>query len=44
MDIISFLCLLGIFSCVSVIYSNSRKNTRQIDEIIGLLKRIAEKP
>lgn len=36
------LALLGIFSCVSVIYTNSRKNTVQLQEMVKLLSRIAE--
>jgi hypothetical protein len=36
------IALLGIFSCVSTIYVNSRKDTKKIDEIIKLLRQIAE--
>jgi hypothetical protein len=35
--------LLGIFSCVSTIFANSRKDTRKLDEIVALLRQIAEK-
>ncbi len=37
------LCVVGIFSCVSVIYANSRTNTKQLNEIVALLRQIAEK-
>lgn len=37
------LSLLGLWSCVGVIYRNSRKTTQQIDEIIALLKQIADR-
>ncbi len=37
------IALLGLWSCVGVIYSNSRKASRQMDEIIQLLTRIADK-
>ena len=37
------IALLGIFSCVSTIFVNSRKNTRKLDEITTLLRQIAEK-
>ena len=35
---LAVLLLLGIFSCVSVIYSNSKKHVKQIDCIIKLLE------
>jgi hypothetical protein len=38
------LALLGLWSCVGVIYRNSRKASRQLDEIVSLLKVIATKP
>ena len=41
-EIVTLLCVVGIFSCVSVIYANSRKNTKQLEEITGLLRKIAE--
>ena len=44
METFLLLCVVGIFSCVSVIYANSRKNTKQLDEVVGLLRQIAEKP
>ena len=37
------IALLGLWSCVGVIYNNSRKSSRQLDEIVGLLKEIAAK-
>ena len=42
MEIFMLLCVVGIFSCVSVIYANSRKSTKQLDEIVRLLRQIAE--
>ena len=42
MEIVTLLCVIGIFSCVSVIYGNSRKNTKQLEEITGLVRKIAE--
>jgi hypothetical protein len=35
------IALLGLWSCVGVIYTNSRKASRQLDEIVRLLKEIA---
>lgn len=35
------IALLGLWSCVGVIYTNSRKASRQMDEIVRLLKEIA---
>ncbi len=37
------VALLGLWSCVGVIYNNSRKTTRQFDEGVRLLAVIAEK-
>ena len=37
------IALLGLWSCVGVIYNNSRKSARQFDEIVRLLKVIAER-
>lgn len=37
------VALLGLWSCVGVIYRNSRKTSRQFDEIVRLLGVIAEK-
>jgi hypothetical protein len=37
------IALLGLWSCVGVIYSNSRKASRQLDEMVLLLKQIAAK-
>ena len=37
------VALLGLWSCVGVIYNNSRKTTRQFDEVVRLLSVIAEK-
>ena len=37
------IALLGLWSCVGVIYRNSRKASRQLDEIVRLLGVIAEK-
>jgi hypothetical protein len=36
------IALLGLWSCVGVIYRNSRKASRQLDEIVRLLGVIAE--
>ena len=38
------LALLGLWSCVGVIYRNSRKASMQMDEIVRLLGVIASKP
>jgi len=35
------IALLGLWSCVGVMYRNSRKTAAQMDEIVGLLKQIA---
>jgi hypothetical protein len=35
------IALLGLWSCVGVMYSNSRKASRQFDEVVRLLKEIA---
>jgi hypothetical protein len=37
------VALLGLWSCVGVMYRNSRKASRQMDETIVLLKAIAAK-
>ena len=37
------IALLGLWSCVGVIYRNSRKASGQVDEIVRLLKEIAAK-
>lgn len=37
------IALLGLWSCVGVIYRNSRKASRQLDDIVQLLTRIADK-
>ena len=38
------IALLGLWSCVGVIYRNSRKTSRQMDEVVRLLNVIAAKP
>jgi hypothetical protein len=35
------IALLGLWSCVGVIYNNSRKTSKQMDEIVRLLEAIA---
>lgn len=35
------VALLGLWSCVGVMYANSRKASKQLDEIVRLLKEIA---
>ena len=37
------IALLGLWSCVGVIYRNSREASRQLDDIVQLLTRIADK-
>ena len=37
------VALLGLWSCVGVMYNNSRKASRQMDEMVLLLKEIAAK-
>jgi len=37
------VALLGLWSCVGVMYNNSRKASRQMDEVVLLLKAIAAK-
>jgi hypothetical protein len=37
------IALLGLWSCVGVIYRNSKKTSRQMDEVVALLKQIAAK-
>jgi hypothetical protein len=37
------IALLGLWSCVGVMYHNSRKASRQMDEMVALLKTIAAK-
>jgi hypothetical protein len=36
------VALLGVWSCVGVMYNNSRKASRQLDEMVLLLKQIAK--
>jgi hypothetical protein len=38
------IALLGLWSCVGVMYRNSKKTSRQLDEIVRLLTRIAPQP
>ena len=38
------VALLGLWSCVGVMYRNSRKASLQMDEIVRLLKVISAKP
>jgi hypothetical protein len=37
------IALLGLWSCVGVMYRNSRKASKQMDEIVKLLTDIAAK-
>ena len=37
------IALLGLWSCVGVIYNNSRKASRQMEEVVRLLTAIAAK-
>jgi hypothetical protein len=37
------VALLGLWSCVGVMYNNSRKTVRQMDEVVRLLSQIAAK-
>ena len=37
------VALLGLWSCIGVMYNNSRKGSRQLDEIVRLLNEIASK-
>jgi hypothetical protein len=37
------IALLGLWSCVGVIYKNSRKASRQLDDVVKLLGEIAAK-
>jgi hypothetical protein len=37
------IALLGLWSCVGVIYQNSRKTAKQLDEVVKLLGQIAAK-
>lgn len=37
------VALLGLWSCVGVIYNNSRKASKQMDEAVKLLAEIAAK-
>ena len=43
LEIMNLLVIIGIFSCVSVIYTNSRRNNAKMDEIVDLLRKIADK-
>jgi len=37
------VALLGVWSCIGVIYNNSRKASKQMDEVVRLLAEIASK-
>jgi hypothetical protein len=37
------IALLGLWSCVGVIFKNSRKASRQLDDVVKLLGEIAAK-
>lgn len=38
------IALLGLWSCVGVIYRNNRKTALQMDDVVRLLAQIAAKP
>jgi hypothetical protein len=38
------VALLGIWSCVGVMYRNSKTSSKQLDEVIRLLKQGADRP
>jgi hypothetical protein len=38
------VALLGIWSCVGVMYRNSKTSSKQLDEMIRLLKQGADRP
>jgi hypothetical protein len=38
------IALLGIWSCVGVMYRNSKTSSKQLDEMIRLLKQVAARP
>lgn len=42
-EIWASIALLGLWSCVGVMFNNSRKASRQLDEVVSLLRRIADK-
>ena len=44
MEFATMVLVLGIFSFVSVLYKNSLQNTKQLSEVIELLRTIANKP
>lgn len=37
------VALLGVWSCIGVIYNNSRKASKQMDEVVRLLAEISAK-
>ncbi|HUF46513.1 MAG TPA: hypothetical protein VMM93_01795 [Vicinamibacterales bacterium] len=37
------VALLGVWSCIGVFYNNSRKASKQMDEVVKLLAEIAVK-
>jgi len=37
------IALLGLWSCIGVMYRNSRKTTQQMDDVVRLLSAIAAK-
>ena len=44
MEFATMVLVLGIFLFVSVLYKNSLQNTKQLSEVIELLRTIANKP
>lgn len=47
MEVIAFITMvsvIGMYSCVGVIYRNSKKSSKQLDEIIMLLRELTRKP
>ncbi len=40
LGVIALVSVIGIFSCVGVIYKNSKKNVKQLDRVIELLEDI----
>ena len=41
-EIWASIAMLGLWSCVGAMFNNSRKASRQLDEVVSLLRRIAD--
>jgi len=44
LEFLAIVSIIGIFSCVSVLFKHSKRGVQQLDRIIGLLEEINGSP